>query len=282
VTIIQHRRRCISRVVAIGVVGAVAATLPLASAGGASPALPSSIVVLGHSGATGWNSDPAHPRLDAPKNSWATGTNPKVNSLYLRILARNPKIKGHNVNLAVSGSTVDDLVLQAQDAVQLSPLPDLIVIQTLDNDIRCDGTDASNYGPFGRTLVRALATLAKGAPAARIFLVSSPVATNREFATTLAKIPGAPASFSGAGPCDLFDFSGKPTPARWSSSQKMFDRYYAVLAASCARFPSCRYDRGALSHMPLEPTDLAPDYNHLSVAGLRKVAALEWKALGLP
>lgn len=73
-----------------------------------------------------------------------------------------------------------------------------------------------------------------------------------------------------------------PTRVVLALQQKVFDRYYAVLAASCARFPSCRYDRGALSHMPLEPTDLATDYSHLSVAGLRRDAALEWKALGLP
>lgn len=280
-TVIRNPARCISGLVALGLAFA-AATLQASSADGASRALPNSIVVLGHSGATGWNSDPAHPRLDAPQNSWATGTNPKVNSIYRRILARNPKIKGHNVNLAVSGSRVEDLLIQGEDALKLRPLPDLIVIQTLDNDIRCDGTDAANYGPFGRTLVKALSALADGAPAARIFLVSSPVATNREFAMTLAKIPGAAQSMSGTGPCDLFDTSGKPTPARWDSSQRMFDRYYAILAASCARFPACRYDRGALSHMQLEPGDLAPDYSHLSVAGLRKNAALEWKALGLP
>lgn len=33
-------------------------------------------------------------------NSWVTGTNPAVNSLYLRILALQPQISGNNVSLS--------------------------------------------------------------------------------------------------------------------------------------------------------------------------------------
>ena len=67
---------------------------------------PSSIAVLGHSGATGENSDPSKPGVEVRANSWATGTNPEVKSLYQRLLAKNPAIKGHNVNLAQSAATV--------------------------------------------------------------------------------------------------------------------------------------------------------------------------------
>jgi hypothetical protein len=60
---------------------------------------PDSIVALGHSGVTGYDSDPSRPEADATANSWITGTNPAVDSLYQRILARNPRINGHNTNL---------------------------------------------------------------------------------------------------------------------------------------------------------------------------------------
>ncbi|HYN32629.1 MAG TPA: hypothetical protein VES40_08395, partial [Ilumatobacteraceae bacterium] len=66
---------------------------------------PNSMVVLGHSGATGWNSDPANPGTDAIQNSWATGDNPQVDSIYARALAQNPALEGNNFNLAVDGST---------------------------------------------------------------------------------------------------------------------------------------------------------------------------------
>ncbi len=51
------------------------------------------VVVIGHSGATGMNSDPAHPGGNAPENSWATGTNPAVNSIYQRLAAQDPSYR---------------------------------------------------------------------------------------------------------------------------------------------------------------------------------------------
>ena len=80
---------------------------PLASA---TPGYPSSMAVLGHSNATGEDSDPAQPHAVIRANSWATGTNPAVNSIYLRILAKNPAIKGHNFNLAQPSATVKRLL----------------------------------------------------------------------------------------------------------------------------------------------------------------------------
>ena len=106
----------------------------------ASEELPRSIVVLGHSGATGENSDPSRPGAEVRENSWATGTNPAVNSVYARILAPNPAIKGHNTNLAQGGATVRDLVSQAELVGPLLPKPDLVLIQIMDNDIDCPTT----------------------------------------------------------------------------------------------------------------------------------------------
>ena len=60
---------------------------------------PDSITVLGHSGSTGENSDPDQPGVEVRENSWATGTNPEVDSLYLRILEHNPAIEGHAIAL---------------------------------------------------------------------------------------------------------------------------------------------------------------------------------------
>jgi hypothetical protein len=71
---------------------------------------PDSIVVLGHSGATGANSD--NRGVDVKANSWATGTNPEVESIYLRVLALNPAVEGNNTNLAV----LDMITTGAPDA----------------------------------------------------------------------------------------------------------------------------------------------------------------------
>src|SRR6185312_4042718 len=122
------------------VLGACAVVASLATAAGAGSGTaakyPSSIAVLGHSGATGYNSDPRHPGQDAPQNSWATGTNPAVNSIYRRILGRNPAVNGHSYDFAVSGSDVNDLLPQAREAVSLPRKPGLFLIQTIDNDMQ--------------------------------------------------------------------------------------------------------------------------------------------------
>ena len=233
---------------------------------------------MGHSGATGYDSNPLHRGTDAPENSWATGSNPAVNSIYRRLLARNPAIEGHAFNVARSGSNVDDLMRQARLAVAFRPVPDLFLIQSVDNDIQCDGTDARNYAPFAATLQRTLEFINRRAPKAHIFFVSQ-WASVANYTTAIEKIPAKRAAESGNGPCNVFDPSGRLRPAGMASLQKLVDAYHARLASTCARVRNCRYDQGALQRMTVVPQDLTPDANHLSIRGQRKMAAMVWAAL---
>ena len=153
----------------------VAAT---ATAGAAAPhesghayvGYPSSIAVLGHSGATGENSD-LHGPSRSGRNSGRRTRTRRSPACTSRILAKDPTIRGHNVNLAQGGATVQQLVLQAQHAVSLKPKPDLFVIQIMDSDIVCPAT-ARDYTAFRSTFVSALDVLADGAPESSIFVVS--------------------------------------------------------------------------------------------------------------
>jgi GDSL-like lipase/acylhydrolase family protein len=239
---------------------------------------PNSIVVIGHSGATGYNSDPQNPGVDAKANSWATGSNPAVRSIYLRILARNPGIKGHNFNLAVDGSDVTDLVRQAREAVSLPTPPELVLVQTVDNDMRCDGTDPKNYRHYAATLSHALRIIAKGLPSAHVFIVSV-WGTVRNFTNVIKNIPSARADNTGTGPCDVFDQAGKVRPAAIASMDAIIRGYHKQIELTCARFRKCRYDHGALYHMVIQRDDLASDSNHLSIHGHKKMAATAWAAL---
>jgi len=125
---------------------------PAASGAPASGKYPNAIAVLGHSRTTGYNSDPSSPGTDTKANSWATGDNPAVQSIYTRLLAVNPAVAGHNANLGVDGSDVNGLSAQVDQALALDPKPELFMIQEVDNDLQCDGTDKDNYGRFARTL----------------------------------------------------------------------------------------------------------------------------------
>lgn len=239
---------------------------------------PSSIVVLGHSGATGYNSDPQHPVTDVKANSWATGTNPSVNSIYLRLLAESPAIRGRSFNLAEDGARAADLVDQAELAVRVKPSPDLVLVQIVGNDISCDGRDAGRYPSFRATIVRSLQTLANGAPNARIFVVSD-TGSVRGYATAVRDIPEARAGSTGAGPCDLFTPAGAIDQAHAANLQGIIDGYERQLAAACARFVHCRYDDGGAGSFVEEAEDFSSDYGHLAVHGQRKLAASVWPAL---
>ena len=263
---------------------ATSSPTPSASSPAATPSetYPNAIVVLGHSGTTGYNSDPSSPGTDATENSWATGDNPAVDSIYLRVLALNPAVEGHNTALGVDGSTVEDLAPQVDQALALSPLPDLFMIQEVDNDMRCDGTDPDNYDPFAQTLTDAITRIVAAAPTATVLVVSSPPGTVQNYGEVVSELGGqARTNNTGTGLCDMFNPSGKPVPAHWRYQEKVIAAYQAKLAAVCKQFPTCVYDEGALYRMTITADDLAPDGQHLSIAGHAKQAALEWKILGL-
>jgi hypothetical protein len=216
--------------------------------------------------------------VDVPQNSWATGTNPAVNSVYLRILARHPAVRGHAANLAQDGATVYDLMPQARRALAMHPMPDLFLIQTIDNDIRCDGTDPQNYAPFGAALTSTLKLIVRADPQARIFLVTQPgtVANNAAVAATN---PDWVAGWQGNGLCDAFDPAGNLSPTHIAALQAITDHYFAAQAASCAQFRRCRDDGGAWQRMIVTPADFSDDGNHPSIAGLAKRAAVTWAAM---
>ena len=236
---------------------------------------PDSILVLGHSGATGESSDPELQGIEVRENSWATGTNPAVESLYLRLLSVHPQIKGQNVNLAQGGATVTDLVDQAKGAIAAAPKNPLVVIQIMDNDIVCPATK-NDYARFESTFVAALKTLDAGLRSSRLFVVSqfgSP--TNYDVALT----PAQRVSAGGTGPCAFLDPSGQLVPQELARLDGIIHQYEARLKAGCLKVSRCRYDEGAFGDVVDRPEYIAPDLNHFSIKGHAKAAAVAWAAM---
>ena len=96
---------------------------------------PAVMAALGDSITRAFNSDgpgcPTGPALDCPMNSWATGTNPLVDSVRERLDAAFPgTIVAHND--AVSGARAVNLLGQAQ--VAASQDPDFVLIEIGAND----------------------------------------------------------------------------------------------------------------------------------------------------
>lgn len=239
---------------------------------------PSSIAVLGHSGATGEDSDPSQPHVEIRANSWATGTNPAVNSVYLRILAKNPAIKGHNFNLAQAGATVHELIVQAHEAVALTPKPQLFLVQIMDNDIVCPA-HASDYAGFRTKLLTALGILHHGAPTARMFLVSqwgSPPTYWKALSPAQRRAYGRS---SPQGPCQFLTPEGKPVPKELTRLDGIIHHYEAQLKAACARTPRCTDDGGAFGRQIDMHRFISEDLNHFSVKGHAAAAAVAWATM---
>src|SRR5262245_17620369 len=113
---------------------------------------PVGLIALGHSGLTAENSDPAKPGQSAFENSWATGTADRLASIYQRMVELRPETEGHVANLAQGGAPAASLQRQAMRALEDVPTPELAIIQTIDGDIRCDGSDAAHVAEFGAAL----------------------------------------------------------------------------------------------------------------------------------
>ena len=269
---------------AVPMLMAAAVCLSCSSGAGSSGAVPtagssypSSIVAIGHSGLTGYDSDPDLPATDMPDNSWATGSNPEVDSVYQRIVALNPAAKDHVNNFALDGSGVDSLVDQEKLAATVTPTPELVIIQSIDNDIQCDGSDPQNYGPYRSKLTGVMDSLTQDLPNADVFFVSQ-WASVEEYDRTVRSIDSS--HITGTGPCDPIDLETRRLdPKHEAYLQHLVDHYWGIVTAVCAQYPHCRTDHGVMQTMQLDRGDLAEDLNHLSVAGHHKMAALAWKAL---
>src|SRR5690349_22747871 len=95
--------------------GSLAALALPATAHAAAGPPPNSIASMGDSISRGFNACGWY--VDCPSRSFSTGTTSSVNSHYLRILAKNGAISGHNSNDAKSGAKAADMPGQADKAV---------------------------------------------------------------------------------------------------------------------------------------------------------------------
>jgi len=241
------------------------------------PAL-DAIGVIGHSGATGYNSDGQD--HDVPANSWVTGTNPKVDSIYRRLLVGHPALKGHNWNEAASGSSVTSLMSQAQALLAHDPVPDIVFIVSMDNDIRCDGTDEENYDVYKVKVAEVVDYLQGSAPGVKVFFNETPFSVH-QYDAGLLTMDGGVEHIDWPGPCDPTSDAGTIDPAGEAFQQQVFDEYYTRLKQVCAEHTDCATDEGALQSEDFTASsdDFTKDLDHLTVSGLAREAAVVWDHL---
>lgn len=235
---------------------------------------PSSVAILSHSGGTGESSEPAQPGVEVRENVWATGTNPDVRSVYLRILERNPAIEGHSASYAQAGASIDDVAAQADQMLADKPA-DLILIAVMDNDLTCP-LDREALREFRAKLTTLLGRLGQKAPTSKQ-VVFTQVGSVRSYASTLTRAERS--AMGGTGPCDFLTPSGRIDPAKVQRLERAIHAYEQALATSCARVRQCTFDGGAFGRIVDRRKYYGSDHNHLSAQGHAKVAEVAWRTI---
>ncbi len=235
-------------------------------------ARPVGLIAVGHSGLTGEGTGPASQPVLA--NSWATGTAPEVDSVYRRIAAALPETEGHVANMAIGGAPAGTLSAQARAALRNVPAPALAIIQTVDNDIRCD---ASNVAEVGTSVADALALIHEASPNTKILVVGQLGRPSVAYIQELvAQVPGAKPSLTWNDECTFFDAGGTLHEAGFEKLTQAIDAYEAETARVCAAVPNCVTDGGVRRDW-IDRIDLfSPDYAHLNKQGQAAQAELIW------
>ena len=279
---VRHRRlvAVLSFVLALLV---ASASLPQSAA--AAVVYPNSMAALGDSITRAYNTGSSSFR-DAPANSWSTGTNSTVNSLYRRILANNSAISGKNYNDAVSGAKMIDLAGQVATVNNRGGV-EYVTILMGGNDV-CTSNESTmtSVAEFRAQFQTAMESLMTGSPNARIYVVSIPDISQL---WRLYKDNGT-ARFTWS----LFRICQSMLANPLSTQQADVQRRERVrqrnidfntqLREVCTVLYSmrCRYDNDAVFTTPLQRTDVSTrDYFHPSLAGQTKLARVAWENSGL-
>ncbi len=255
---------------------------PHAQATRAATTYPNSMASMGDSITRAYNTG-STAFIDAPANSWSTGTSTTVNSLYSRILAVNSTMSGKNYNNAVTGAKMTDLVGQVTrtNSQNVEYVTILLGANDACTSSESTMTSVANYRSQFETAMKNLTT---GSPNAKIYVMSVPNVYN--LWSVLKGNASARATWSLLGICQ--SMLANPTSTKQtdvSRRERVLQRvkdFNTQLAEVCALYAQCRFDNNAAFNTTFLASDVSTrDYFHPSVAGQAKLAQVAWDASGL-
>jgi lysophospholipase L1-like esterase len=242
-------------------------------------AYPSSMASTGDSITRAFNTG-SFPFIDAPANSWSTGTNTTVNSQYNRLLAKNSLIKGKNFNDAKTGAKMVDLAGQMSSAV--SQGVQYVTVLMGANDV-CTSSESTmtDITTFRNQFQSAMTSLTTGLPNVRVFVSSIPNIYN--LWSILKGNSTARAVWSLYGICQSMLVNPQSTAQtdidrRARVQQRNID-FNTQLAQVCALYTQCLFDNNATYNTAFVTSDVSTrDYFHPTIAGQAKLARVSWCA----
>ncbi|MCA1554840.1 MAG: GDSL-type esterase/lipase family protein, partial [Chloroflexi bacterium] len=281
----MQRRTVLSKWFALGMRAVLAALAGLllvgvsASADAAKVGYPNSMAAAGDSITraynTGW-----FPYVDAPSNSWSTGTSSAVNSHYTRLLAKNSAISGKNYNDAKTGGNMSDLSGQVTTIV--SQGVEYVTILLGANDARASSESTMTpVSTYHDQFASAMASLSSGLPDARIYVSSVPDVYHLwEIFHNDARARSVWALFN---ICPAL-LANPTSTAQVDQDRRLRVRQRVIefntqLQQVCVQYIHCRYDNKAGFNLQFTTSDITTrDYFHPSVAGQAKAASTSWAA----
>lgn len=246
------------------------------AAAAADPPLPASMAAVGDS-ITRAASSAGSLGVDAPQNSWATGTSTTVNSHASRLGTLGAQLTTYN--LAVSGAKMVDLDGQMANVVGVQP--DYVTVLMGGNDL-CTDTVAqmTSVADFRAQFQAAMTRLMNGTQDTVVYVVSIPNVWqlwNLFKGNWWARL-----IWSSAGICQSLLANPTSTQAadvqRRDAVRQRNVAYNAELAAVCASYVRCRFDGNTAFDTSFTTSDVSGDYFHPSVAGQAKLASVSWAA----
>lgn len=248
--------------------------------------VPRVMAALGDSITRGFNTSgpgcPTGPSLDCPQNSWATGTNPAVDSVRERLDAISPRpLTAYND--AVSGARAVNLLSQAQTAAGQNP--DFVLIEIGANDA-C-ATTPTTTATFREQVRSALQVLVSGNKQVYIQVMSIPDINNLRTIFTEPPDPNALARWSLFNVCQGLLANPLSTEQadeeRRAAFRAQVIAYNEALAEVCGEFKRCIWDDEAVFSSGFTAADVATvantptaDYFHPSVSGQARFAEAAW------
>lgn len=215
---------------------------------------------------------------DCSANSWATGTNPEVNSIYLRIRAVHPEITGNVWNDAVGGEDMSDLADQFE--VTIEHRVQFVIVDMGGNDICApEERQVTPVESFRADFEAAMARLIAARPNTRIAVVS--IVDVYRLWQIYNGTRAATDTWNTNRTCQSM-LANPRSRSREDEERRLRVRekeieLNAALATVCARYANCEYDRGTAFEYRFEIGDVGVDYFHPSLAGQASNALVEWE-----
>jgi lysophospholipase L1-like esterase len=219
------------------------------------------------------------PFTDNPSASWSTGSDNRVNSHYLRLLAASPTGKLAAYNDARSGAKMADLNGQMTKAV--SQRAEYVTVLMGANDV-CTSSESTmtSVQTFRTQFTTAMDTVASGLPRVKVLVVSIP--DIQHLWEVLHTNYWARLTWNTFDICQsMLANPGSTNQADADRRQRVKERNMAfnnVLADVCAEYAQCRFDGFAAFTTQFTTSDVSTrDYFHPSISGEAKLASVSWK-----